>query len=93
MGRAVARLRRREMLALAVAVVGLGLLVRLMLAWPLDQRGAGGPGLAEAIWTTLRENGARPGRPHRRVDGAARDPGRHRPDRTPRPGAPLEPAA
>ena len=63
MGRAVARWRRREVLALAVAVVGLGLLA-------LPGPPASDPsaeqvvqGLAEAIWSTLRENGvAREGR-------------------------------
>ena len=57
MGRAVARLRRREMLALAVAVVGLGLLARLMSVWPRTGMRSRWSGLAEAIWTTLRENG------------------------------------
>jgi phospholipid transport system substrate-binding protein len=64
MGRAVARWRRREVLALAFAVVGLGLL-----ALPRPTAAADPSaeqvvqGLAEAIWTTLRENGvARKGR-------------------------------
>jgi phospholipid transport system substrate-binding protein len=58
MGRAVARLRRREMLALAVAVVGLGVLT-LPRPAPASDPSAEQVvhGLAEAIWTTLRENG------------------------------------
>ncbi len=58
MGRAVARWRRREVLALAFAVVGLGLL-----ALPRPPAAADPSaeqvvqGLAEAIWSTLRENG------------------------------------
>jgi phospholipid transport system substrate-binding protein len=57
MGRAVARLRRRE-LVLAVAVVGLGLLA-LPRPAPASDPSAEQviQGLAEAIWTTLRENG------------------------------------
>ena len=59
MGRAVARLRRREMLALAVAVVGLGLLVPPHVALASDPNAEQVvQGLAEAIWTTLRKNGA-----------------------------------
>ena len=58
MGRAVARWRRREMLALAVAVVGLGLLVPPHVALASDPNAEQVvQGLAEAIWTTLRENG------------------------------------
>ena len=58
MGRAVARLRRREMLALAVAVVGLGVLA-LPRPAPASDPSAEQvvQGLAEAIWSTLRENG------------------------------------
>lgn len=58
MGRAVARWRRCEVLALAFAVVGLGLL-----ALPRPPAAADPSaeqvvqGLAEAIWSTLRENG------------------------------------
>ena len=58
MGRAVARWRRRGMLALAVDVVGLGVLA-LPRPAPASDPSAEQvvQGLAEAIWTTLRENG------------------------------------
>jgi phospholipid transport system substrate-binding protein len=61
MDRAVARLRRREMLALAAAVVGLGLLVPPHVALASDPNAEQVvQGLAEEIWTTLRTNGADP---------------------------------
>jgi phospholipid transport system substrate-binding protein len=56
--RAVARWRRREVLAVAVAVVGLGLLTPPHPALASDPSAEQVvQGLAEAIWTTLRENG------------------------------------
>jgi phospholipid transport system substrate-binding protein len=58
MGRAVARLRRREVLALAVGIVGLGLLALphpALASEPSAEQVV--RGLAEEIWSKLRTNG------------------------------------